>query len=204
MKILFITGFLIPEFNHIYNDIIEVLNSKCYTTTIYFNYNIDIQKLIDKINTHYLDTYTHIILYSSSYILYPFIKNNNKKIIIINPVIVNPIHAITNQYIKLFEPNTFRAILYCIIGIQITEPLDLHIFINYLSIFFKRLIKFISRHNPQWNNDKSLWEGKKTIYIIGRYDILTNIIIKPQNIIYINAKHHINKENAEEVIKHIH
>lgn len=44
----------------------------------------------------------------------------------------------------------------------------------------------------------------KMLYIIGRYDILTNMIIKPKNIIYINAKHHLNKENAEQVIKHIH
>lgn len=164
MKILFITGFFIPEFNYIYNDIIEVLNSKYYTTIIYFNYNIDIQKLIDKINKHYIDAYTHIILYSSSYILHPFIKNNNNKIIIINPVIVNPIHEITNQCIKLFEPNTFRAILNCIIGINITEPLELEKFYSYLSIFFRRLIIFISRHNQQWFYDKSLWEDKNAIY----------------------------------------
>jgi hypothetical protein len=60
------------------------------------------------------------------------------------------------------------------------------------------------QYNLDYYNDESLWEcNKNDLYVIGIYDILTNMIVTPRNVIFINSKHHLHKQHIEQIMRYI-
>jgi hypothetical protein len=193
-QMLFITGFVIPEYKYIYDDLITKLGIIFDIHVIYLFTNIQIKETIRQILSYKKKTI--VLLYSTAYIFYDYIKTYFRCIFLWGPYRITPIVILALKSSRhFFTDKLLIELSRNIIHKHITCDINNYYILNHVYELFTKVNDFIE---SGFNKQDEILDN--TYVIVGVNDILTNIVIPFHNIIYINGLHVLTRDEEAQIV----
>lgn len=199
MRILFVSGAFLPECRETYDEFITLLSTVAYVKVIYLSADINLRNIALKVR-HMRIKYKLDLLcvYSSAYMLLPFLREFWLRCVIINPVILTYHHLLMLDLFSNVPRICAKYILKGLFGDA--AFLETHT--------IERLRQYAVSLISQTCNRTSLLDDcetrRRALYIVGRRDFLANhtlnIAQAPVNIVYIDCMHIPNHREQEHIV----